>query len=70
MFLRAKTTRRGIRAKGRYLPKYFIRSGSSLLEKKKNGVDLMKKVVRVDANTKSKILVIFFLDSFSKTVKA
>lgn len=46
-----------------------MRSGSSFLEKKKNGVDLIKKVVKVDASTKSKILVIFNLDSIFKSVK-
>src|SRR5574344_2148044 len=29
IFLRAKTTKSGIRAKGRYLPKYLTRSGNS-----------------------------------------
>lgn len=68
IFLRAKTTKSGIRANGRYLPKYLIRSGSSLFEKKKNGVDLIKKVVIADVITKINTLVIFNLDSISKTV--
>lgn len=65
IFLRAKTTRSGIRAKGRYLPKYLTRSGNSFFEKKKNGVDLIKKVVIADVITKINTLVIIYLDSIS-----
>lgn len=70
IFLRAKTTKSGIRAKGRYLPKYLTRSGNSFFEKKKNGVDLIKNVVIADVITKIKTLVIFHLDSISKAIKA
>ncbi len=70
IFLRAKTTSSGMRAKGRYFPKYLTRSGSSFFEKKKNGVDLIKNVVIADVITKIKTLVIINLDSISKTIKA
>lgn len=64
----AKITSRGIRAKGRYFPKYFIKSGSSFFEKNKKGVDLIKKVVRPLASIKIKISVIYFLDSTLKSI--
>ena len=59
-----------MRAKGKYLPKYLIKSGKSFFEKKKKGVDLIKKVVRADAKTIISILDIFFLDSFPEAIKA
>lgn len=68
IFLRAKITKSGIRAKGRYLPKYLTRSGISFFEKNKNGVDLIRKVVTVDVSIKINVLVMDSLDSFSKSI--
>lgn len=66
----AKITSRGMRAKGKYFPKYLIRSGISFFEKNKKGVDLIKKVVRDDKNIIISTLVIFHLDFIFETIKA
>ena len=56
-----------MRAKGRYLPKYLIRSGSFLLVKNIKGVDLIRKVVRAEAAI---IVIILFIIIFHLSSKS
>lgn len=65
--LRPKTTSRGIRAKGKYLPKYLTRSGRLLFVKKRKGTDLIRNVVRADA---AKIMIILFIIIFHLSTKS
>ena len=56
-----------MRAKGKYLPKYLIKSGKVLLVKNIKGTDLIKNVVRADANIIKIILLIVIFHLSTKS---